>query len=199
MDSTEENIDTEITEDTTESVDNINEETVSEQESDIETEEVSDTQEEIENETKEIEDETKEIDYESKDFEEETQDNVEEAQETEDNNIVEETTEKEGTMETEQIAKVDLSTVDEDSISVSKLMRDNVLVGLLFNVENKLYIADIDSLKDYRIPYKRLVDEEVEVKKKGYALWESESKLKTFADDISDNTEFIKQLIDLMF
>ena len=95
-----------------------------------------------------------------------------------------------------KVQDVDL---DDQTIIVSKLNRDDTLVGLLFNVGGKLYIANIESLKPYRIPYKRLTNTEVEVQKKGYSVWESESRLKTFADDISENTDLLKQLFEMMF
>ena len=112
---------------------------------------------------------------------------------------------KENEVESKEIAdeskEIDNSDVDfsGESVVVSKLMRDNEMVGLLFNVEGTLYIANTDSLKSYRIPYKRLTNSEVEVKKGGYFVWESESKLKTFADDISEDVALRDKLVNMMF
>ncbi len=155
-----------------------------------------------------------ELNFEDTDiFEESTVDKTDDLEKIEDSSYFEEsdlaTEEKEPEMgaETEIQETTEPTPVDNEQVEItegqnivlSKLNRDGNLVGLLFNVDGKLYIANIESLKDYHIPYGRLTNSEVEVQKKGYAVWESESRLKTFADDISDNAALIKQLYEMMF
>lgn len=92
-----------------------------------------------------------------------------------------------------------MENVTTDELVVSKLMKDENLVGLMFNVGGNLYIANAESLAPYKLQYKRFEIVETISEKHGYSVWESERKYKTFAEDISDNAEKVKALVEAMF
>ena len=197
VDETEEQ--SEETEEQVEEIDETNEEEITE-----ETNEEEIVEESIEEETTEeeiTEEQTEESSDEEISSEETVEETEEQSEETEENNEIEESQEEKEQVAdmAEQEKATETIVNDTDDVTISKLMNGDEVAGLMFNVNGALYTADIESLKEFKIPYKRLSNVEKAVQKKGYTLWESESKFKTFADDISDDKEKIKQFYDLMF